>query len=294
MSRCCRGRSWSGSSPLTRGKHARAALHAVRRGLIPAHAGKTPSSCNPIPRVAAHPRSRGENAKYTLCRGMNGGSSPLTRGKPAWTRCPRPCRRLIPAHAGKTFRRKVGFFDWPAHPRSRGENSPFRGSRVLYAGSSPLTRGKLVVISVFYIQDGLIPAHAGKTGFQRRASMIRGAHPRSRGENPTAYTPVGAVTGSSPLTRGKQNMLAGERGHGRLIPAHAGKTVDDSPEVIEAQAHPRSRGENVLPRLPSADFAGSSPLTRGKLQAIVPIIASVRLIPAHAGKTSPWAAVRAS
>ena len=89
-------------------------------------------------------------------------------------------------------------------------------------------------------------------------------------------------------------MLAGERGHGRLIPAHAGKTVDDSPEVIEAQAHPRSRGENVLPRLPSADFAGSSPLTRGKLQAIVPIIASVRLIPAHAGKTSPWAAVRAS
>ena len=32
-------------------------------------------------------------------------------------------------------------------------------------------------------------------------------------------------------------------------------------------------------------FTGSSPLTRGKLQAIVPIIASVSLIPAHAGKT---------
>ena len=266
MSRCCRGRSWSGSSPLTRGKHARAALHAVRRGLIPAHAGKTPSSCNPIPRVAAHPRSRGENAKYTLCRGMNGGSSPLTRGKPAWTRCPRPCRRLIPAHAGKTFRRKVGFFDWPAHPRSRGENSPFRGSRVLYAGSSPLTRGKLVVISVFYIQDGLIPAHAGKTGFQRRASMIRGAHPRSRGENLIGVAADLSAQGSSPLTRGKPDGIHASRSCDGLIPAHAGKTCSHRSRTPIHRAHPRSRGENSSARKRPASASGSSPLTRGKLR----------------------------
>ena len=71
----------------------------------------------------AHPRSRGENVLVEY--------SHLLRV------------RLIPAHAGKTFVADLVLFKaW---------------------GSSPLTRGKLVVISVFYIQDGLIPAHAGKT-----------------------------------------------------------------------------------------------------------------------------------
>ena len=52
-----------------------------------------------------------------------------------------------------------------------------------------------------------------------------------------------------------------------------------------APAHPRSRGENVLPRLPSADFAGSSPLTRGKRVKRAIVDGHHGLIPAHAGKT---------
>ena len=50
-------------------------------------------------------------------------------------------------------------------------------------------------------------------------------------------------------------------------------------------AHPRSRGENVEPRLPRAPLAGSSPLTRGKPRARDKRDRQRRLIPAHAGKT---------
>ena len=50
-----------GSSPLTRGKRGRVCGAWMPRGLIPAHAGKTPVS-QPDPSLSrAHPRSRGEN-----------------------------------------------------------------------------------------------------------------------------------------------------------------------------------------------------------------------------------------
>ena len=53
-----------------------------RKGLIPAHAGKTLSSPLALPDAEAHPRSRGENAAHALAEIYARGSSPLTRGKP--------------------------------------------------------------------------------------------------------------------------------------------------------------------------------------------------------------------
>ena len=70
-----------GSSPLTRGKLRARERLVDRRGLIPAHAGKT--TARPVSRSApwAHPRSRGEN-HYEYAKPENiKGSSPLTRGK---------------------------------------------------------------------------------------------------------------------------------------------------------------------------------------------------------------------
>ena len=73
-----------GSSPLTRGKHGGSMKDALTRGLIPAHAGKTPRM-NLSPGLAtAHPRSRGENASSLSFMSSRAGSSPLTRGKPCW------------------------------------------------------------------------------------------------------------------------------------------------------------------------------------------------------------------
>ena len=53
------------------------------------------------------------------------------------------------------------------------------------------------------------------------------------------------------------------------------------------RAHPRSRGENQTDAPPRPRLGGSSPLTRGKHVAAAARPARTRLIPAHAGKTTP-------
>ena len=73
-------------------------------------------------------------------------------------------------------------------------------------GSSPLTRGKHLHLTVRKFWAGLIPAHAGKT-WQRKQMP----------------SPSG---GSSPLTRGKHIIKAQLQKRLGLIPAHAGKTPD--------------------------------------------------------------------
>ena len=149
-----------GSSPLTRGKRETFGADAERRGLIPAHAGKTPRHRSGTRRTAAHPRSRGENTliraddknfrAHPRSRGENSplhltpsevqGSSPLTRGKHPHHARDDQRTGLIPAHAGKTLASSVRASWARAHPRSRGENYS-RSPRVsAFMGSSPLTR----------------------------------------------------------------------------------------------------------------------------------------------------------
>ena len=95
------------------------------------------------------------------------------------------------------------------------------------------------------------------------------------------------INGSSPLTRGKPPLPVPFGNVSRLIPAHAGKTVDRPQTAPPGSAHPRSRGENPRDaRFPSRDW-GSSPLTRGKLPSQAGTRPVPRLIPAHAGKTRP-------
>ena len=96
-----------------------------------------------------------------------------------------------------------------------------------------------------------------------------------------------AARGSSPLTRGKLNRRGGDREDFRLIPAHAGKTGQESGLESRPWAHPRSRGENRPSRLRPWSANGSSPLTRGKRRRRSSVLRQVRLIPAHAGKTRP-------
>ena len=154
--------------------------------------------------VGAHPRSRGENDMVGHLIGIGKGSSPLTRGKLARRGHRRRLRRLIPAHAGKTGRFARVASIVRAHPRSRGENrigwGPLRGRE----GSSPLTRGKRGRRKSRAFRQGLIPAHAGKTGRSRTPQEASTAHPRSRGENTLEASDQRSALGSSPLTRGKR------------------------------------------------------------------------------------------
>ena len=240
----------AGSSPLTRGKRLRLSGHMAFDGLIPAHAGKT------VPRLTratlpwAHPRSRGENVIGTFVAGFQAGSSPLTRGKPQ--------TRDARVESGR------------AHPRSRGENLIGGCLIAPGQGSSPLTRGKQLYDLGARFDDGLIPAHAGKTRSPIRRSPRYRAHPRSRGENQIQVLKAHLGDGSSPLTRGKRHNLVEALTVQGLIPAHAGKTAGRQDRAPARAAHPRSRGEN--PETPHVNTPrnGSSPLTRGKPAAATP------------------------
>ena len=152
------------------------------------------------------------------------GSSPLTRGKRQGLGVRRANRGLIPAHAGKTAYPSCPTRQRRAHPRSRGENLVRPGRCSAHAGSSPLTRGKLVVVWVFRLMWGLIPAHAGKTSSSNLPRRRPRAHPRSRGENGKSPDDGTCTTGSSPLTRGKLVASLRMTPCVGLIPAHAGKT----------------------------------------------------------------------
>ena len=91
--------------------------------------------------------------------------------------------------------------------------------------------------------------------------------------------------GSSPLTRGKHLPVRHHQDRHRLIPAHAGKTVQGRSAEWVQRAHPRSRGENSTASASLWRLLGSSPLTRGKLGAGGTQMKLKGLIPAHAGKT---------
>ena len=93
-----------GSSPLARGKREKWGHTPQPTRLIPARAGKTTPRERPPARSAAHPRSRGENAKHAPKTGKPLGSSPLARGKPHKPVTQRLVEWLIPARAGKTRR----------------------------------------------------------------------------------------------------------------------------------------------------------------------------------------------
>ena len=255
-------------------------------GLIPAHAGKTSCRSPGWPESAAHPRSRGENHRCVHLRTVASGSSPLTRGKPRANASMSARVGLIPAHAGKTGRRRGRSQQLSAHPRSRGENCFHDRGRSNANGSSPLTRGKRRHRKPTGIKSRLIPAHAGKTrGLPRKWSRFA-AHPRSRGENLRYIDRKLTRPGSSPLTRGKRIHHRTATTPSRLIPAHAGKTVELVPVVPGRTAHPRSRGENRTLSLMICISVGSSPLTRGKLPDRGSDRKAGRLIPAHAGKTT--------
>ena len=277
--------SLAGSSPLTRGKHLALICALPEQGLIPAHAGKTPALRYRDLVRRAHPRSRGENLLLVLPSGSIQGSSPLTRGKLTVKVSAHNFIGLIPAHAGKTGKTDVALEELGAHPRSRGENAYPLMAAITHPGSSPLTRGKREILLCEVLAGRLIPAHAGKTSSGSRPPAPPRAHPRSRGENPPFASWNALMAGSSPLTRGKQNRASISMPASGLIPAHAGKTRPFRPMRPAVWAHPRSRGENLIPGCLIAPGAGSSPLTRGKQAGTRNGHGPRGLIPAHAGKT---------
>ena len=114
---------------------------------------------------------------------------------------------IIPALAGNTAgvcQLSTGTWD---HPRSRGEYTPFPESKPLWQGSSPLSRGILLLLSQQNAQARIIPALAGNTPSMRKARVGSRDHPRSRGEYNVTKSKLLVNVGSSPLSRGIPRLL---------------------------------------------------------------------------------------
>ena len=71
----------AGTSPRTRGKRDSIICGIIKRGNIPAHAGKTFGSTGFFRTGREHPRARGENSLGYAADEFTRGTSPRTRGK---------------------------------------------------------------------------------------------------------------------------------------------------------------------------------------------------------------------
>ena len=88
-------------------------------------------------------------------------------------------------------------------------------------------------------------------------------HPRIRGEHVARHFKESPQLGSSPHTRGARNLLHGNIGGARIIPAYAGSTSRRYSPAAAARDHPRIRGEHGMRGAAAGAAAGSSPHTRG-------------------------------
>ena len=186
------------------------------------------------------------------------------RGKPGRPALFESATRIIPAHAGQTFRRTDRIRGHADHPRACGANLPSPYAVPEPSGSSPRMRGKRSGLRRRLAQLRIIPAHAGQT--TRRSVLYRQApdHPRACGANPDTVREAYVEHGSSPRMRGKQLDVWQSFQHVRIIPAHAGQTPAVQRVSRTWPDHPRACGANGKHYDSSSAAVGSSPRMRGK------------------------------
>ena len=234
---------WVGSSPLSRGILVHHQPEDRFDGIIPALAGNTMSRSTTRRQKRDHPRSRGEYGTGFAAKQSRSGSSPLSRGILHCCIYGAVDGGIIPALAGNT--RSCGrplSSAWD-HPRSRGEYVISVAVAMIDSGSSPLSRGILILRRLQHISQGIIPALAGNTLRRIIHQRERRDHPRSRGEYRLPKETPYRVGGSSPLSRGIHPSPTYRARIRRIIPALAGNTYQPPPAPQSGRDHPRSRGE---------------------------------------------------
>ena len=172
-----------GSSPHTRGALPESYRWPRSGRIIPAYAGSTPTQAGVETTVRDHPRIRGEHWRGSPATWRHSGSSPHTRGAPAFVTAYGRRERIIPAYAGSTCEGRLGWgVPWD-HPRIRGEHPAIARILRSASGSSPHTRGAPGFGAVVDPETGIIPAYAGSTRKYQQDKAWRSDHPRIRGEH---------------------------------------------------------------------------------------------------------------
>ena len=134
-------------------------------------------------------------------------------------------------------------------------------------------------------ERGIIPACAGNTAPEAKASRASRDHPRVRGEHGLIACPALAVFGSSPRARGTPIPYIRFLAATGIIPACAGNTPRDCRPNRPPWDHPRVRGEHNWPLQLRYAPKGSSPRARGTLDSVEFVARRDRIIPACAGNT---------
>ena len=278
-----------GSSPLARGLPLLPPNLVGRLGIIPARAGFTGAGQGAHSRTGDHPRSRGVYVLVRLSPVPTFGSSPLARGL-LWhrSRCLRGIG-IIPARAGFTGAVERAIRYRGDHPRSRGVYTVVSCPSRAGQGSSPLARGLLDDMGMFYAIRWIIPARAGFTQGQVALLYSSWDHPRSRGVYKGRATFEAYFTGSSPLARGLLLGMVSVLSSSGIIPARAGFTRRRYFRRHQHEDHPRSRGVYGTGRVrPSRwlwrgrDHPRSRGVYRSRRLSACP---RWRIIPARAGFT---------
>ena len=252
-----------GSSPHTRGtRRPRVRSHKTRR-FIPACAGNAAGADPRTGPASVHPRMRGERVRWAAAPSSISGSSPHVRGMPA-------CRfnnidpdRFIPACAGNASRISATCSATPVHPRMCGERIRWYQPKSGKHGSSPHARGTPYILLYDSGNDRFIPACAGNAPGRPGNAPLSAVHPRMRGERHNVTSSSFLEFGSSPHTRGTQNIRSVQTAPGRFIPAYAGNARAPRWPTWPNTVHPRIRGERFVAVTGCVAILGSSPHTRG-------------------------------
>ncbi len=172
----------AGSPPRARGAGGSCRRCARRPGITPACAGSRVVSPTRSTSRWDHPRVRGEQSVCGSAWSRSGGSPPRARGAGQRPARPRPEGRITPACAGSSVHAhgvEVGRRD---HPRVRGEQEPGQINFRVSGGSPPRARGAGHPRRRQRGQQRITPACAGSRCSRRRPAVLRGDHPRVRGE----------------------------------------------------------------------------------------------------------------
>ena len=214
-----------GSSPRMRGTpYGNDSCHP-QAGIIPAHAGNTRNTGFSSRTCRDHPRACGEHRLKRTKKFNEKGSSPRMRGTQSYSVSKLNERGIIPAHAGNTCADFCCADAHRDHPRACGEHTTALNVRVILQGSSPRMRGTRRTGASPKQHGGIIPAHAGNTGFDREIYRRGRDHPRACGEHSAVNSPPLVSSGSSPRMRGTHTAREKFGKFPGIIPAHAGNTM---------------------------------------------------------------------
>ena len=191
-----------GSSPRMRGSPIASPSFIHTPGIIPAHAGLTPSRQNWRRPSRDHPRACGAHLIQHLVAKYASGSSPRMRGSPSMRLGPSPAPGIIPAHAGLTDLISMIGGLGRDHPRACGAHARCQLDNARRKGSSPRMRGSPATWRGQSTREGIIPAHAGLTSCRYCRPSPARDHPRACGAHEYLVHKTADDEGSSPRMRG--------------------------------------------------------------------------------------------